>query len=132
MIFYTFQGVTVLKCILYNFVKNSIDAVHWERLYAAAELNPCHRKFGYFKPYKSTLNYGQKCTNFDKGRPLFERLKGRKPLNYDFLPFVTFAQTHFRLVEATRIELVYFVHKSLSIAISFIMCQVLCQIFKSY
>ena len=38
------------------------------------------------------------------GRPLFERLKGRKPLSYGFLPFVTFAYTHFKMVEARGIE----------------------------
>ena len=37
-------------------------------------------------------------------RPLFERLKGRKPLSYGFLPFVTFAYTHFKMVEARKIE----------------------------
>ena len=39
-----------------------------------------------------------------RGRPLFERLKGRKPLSYGFLPFVTFAYTHFKMVEARGIE----------------------------
>ena len=41
---------------------------------------------------------------FGGGRPLFERLKGRKPLRYVFLPFVTFAYTHFKMVEARGIE----------------------------
>ena len=31
-------------------------------------------------------------------------LKGRKTLRYGFLPFVTFAYTHFKMVEARGIE----------------------------
>lgn len=45
------------------------------------------------------------------GRPLFERLKGRKPLSYGFLPFVTFAYTHFKMVEAMHAPLILLVFK---------------------
>lgn len=80
-------------------------AVQNKRWTEATLLNPCQRNLAILSHIIDIITNEIMYKDFN-WCPLFQRLKVRKPLSYGFLTFVTFAYTHFKVVEATRIELV--------------------------
>ena len=61
-------------------------------------------KIWLFQAENKCFEHQVKLHKYLEGRPIFGTSKGRKPLIYGLLPFVTFAYTHIQLVEARGIE----------------------------